>query len=173
MAAVTFCSDFAAKENKICHWFHFFPICPEVIVPDVRILVFECWVLSQLLYSLPFPSPKSYLLLLHFTLLEWYHLLIWRYWYFSQKSWFQLESNSSMAFCMMYSPCKLNKQGDNKEPCCTPFPILNYSIVPCPVLTFASWPTYRFFGRDRQSGLIILSLEEFSTVCYYPHGQNI
>ena len=25
MAAVTICSDFGAQENKICHWFHFFP----------------------------------------------------------------------------------------------------------------------------------------------------
>ena len=27
MAAVTICSDFGAQENKICHCFHFFPIC--------------------------------------------------------------------------------------------------------------------------------------------------
>ena len=26
MAAVTICSDFGAQENKICHYFHFFPI---------------------------------------------------------------------------------------------------------------------------------------------------
>ena len=26
MAAVTICSDFGAQENKICHFFHFFPI---------------------------------------------------------------------------------------------------------------------------------------------------
>ena len=27
MAAVTICSDFGAQENKICHYFHCFPIC--------------------------------------------------------------------------------------------------------------------------------------------------
>ena len=27
MIAVTICSDFGGKENKICHYFHFFPIC--------------------------------------------------------------------------------------------------------------------------------------------------
>ena len=27
-----------------------------------------------------------------------------------------------------------------------PFPILNQSVVPCPVLTVASWPAYRFLG---------------------------
>ena len=40
----------------------------------------------------------------------------------------------------MYSAHKLNKQGDNIQPWCTPFPIWNQSVVPCPVLTVASWP---------------------------------
>ena len=44
----------------------------------------------------------------------------------------------------MYSAYKLNKQGDNIQPWCTPFPIWNQSVVPCPVLTVASWPAYRF-----------------------------
>ena len=48
-------------------------------------------------------------------------------------------ASSSLAFCMMYSACKLNKQGDNIQPCSTPFPIWNQSVVPCPVLTVASW----------------------------------
>ena len=32
----------------------------------------------------------------------------------------------------------------NKQPWCTPFPIWNQSVVPCPVLTVASWTAYRF-----------------------------
>ena len=47
-------------------------------------------------------------------------------------------ASSSLAFLMMYSPYKLNKQGDNIQPCRTPFPILNQSFVPCKVLTVAS-----------------------------------
>ena len=35
--------------------------------------------------------------------------------------------SSSLALLMMYSACKLSKQGDNIEPWCTPFPILNQS----------------------------------------------
>ena len=35
---------------------------------------------------------------------------------------------SSPAFCMMYPAYKLNKQGDNMQPWCTPFPILNQSM---------------------------------------------
>ena len=54
---------------------------------------------------------------------------------------------SSLAFHMMYSAWKLNKQGDNIQPGCTPFPILNQSVVPCLVLTVASCPAYRLLGR--------------------------
>ena len=35
-------------------------------------------------------------------------------------------ASSSLAFHMMYSACKLNKQSDNIQPWCTPFQILNY-----------------------------------------------
>ena len=53
-------------------------------------------------------------------------------------------ASSSPAFLMMYSVYKLNKQGDNIQPWHTPFPFWNQSIVPCPVLTVASWPAYSF-----------------------------
>ena len=45
---------------------------------------------------------------------------------------------------MMYSAYKLNNQGDKIQPWCTLFPIWNQCVVPCPVLTVASWPAYRF-----------------------------
>ena len=46
--------------------------------------------------------------------------------------------SSSLAFHMMYSAKKLNKQRDNIQPRHTPVPILNHFIVSCPVLTVAS-----------------------------------
>ena len=46
--------------------------------------------------------------------------------------------SSSLGFHMIYSVYELNKQGDSTQACFTPFPILNQSIVPCPVLTVAS-----------------------------------
>ena len=55
---------------------------------------------------------------------------------------------SSLAFCMMYSAYKLNNQSDSIQPWCTPFPIWNQSVVPCLVLTVASWPAYRFLRRQ-------------------------
>ena len=68
-------------------------------------------------------------------------------------------TSSSPAFHMMYSASKLNKQGDNIQPRHTPFPIWNQSAVPCPVLTVASWPAYRFLGRS--GDLVFSPLEEF------------
>ena len=63
-------------------------------------------------------------------------------------------ASSSLAFHMMYSACKLNKQGDNIQPWYTLFPIWNQSVVPCPVLTVSSWPAYRFLRRQgRWSGV--------------------
>ena len=65
-------------------------------------------------------------------------------------------NSSSPAFLMMYSAYKLNKQSDHIQPWRTPFPIWNQSSVPCPVLTVASWPAYRFLKRQvRWSGIPI------------------
>ena len=57
-------------------------------------------------------------------------------------------ASSSPAFLMMYSACNLNKQGDNIQPSCNTFLIWNQSVIPCPVLTVASWPAYRFLKRQ-------------------------
>ena len=54
----------------------------------------------------------------------------------------------SPAFHMLYSACKLYKQGGNIQPWHTPFPIWNQPIVLCPVLTVASWPACRFLKRQ-------------------------
>ena len=65
-------------------------------------------------------------------------------------------ASSSLAFCIIYSAYKLNKQGDNIQPWHTPLPIWNQSVVPCPVLTVASWLAYRFLRRRvRWSGIPI------------------
>ena len=57
-------------------------------------------------------------------------------------------TSSSPAFLMMFSAYKLNKQGDNIQLWHTPFPTWNQSVVPCPVLTVASWPAYGFLRRQ-------------------------
>ena len=40
MAEVTIHSDFHAQENEVYHYFHFSPICCEVMGLDATILVF-------------------------------------------------------------------------------------------------------------------------------------
>ena len=66
----------------------------------------------------------------------------------------------------MYSAYKLNNQGDNIQLWRTPFPIWNQSVVPCPVLTVASWPEYRFLRRQvRWSGIsICLRIFQFAVI---------
>ena len=73
---------------------------------------------------------------------------------------------SSLSFLMMYSEYKLNKQCANIQPCCTPLPTLNQSIVPCLVLTFASWPAYRFLRRQVRWSGIPISLRIFHSLLW-------
>ena len=55
--------------------------------------------------------------------------------------------SSSLAFYMRYLVYKLNNQGDNIQPLCTPFPKLNHSIVPCLVLLLLNLHTGFSGGR--------------------------
>ena len=65
-------------------------------------------------------------------------------------------ASSSPAFHMMYSAYKLKQVGDSIQTWCTPFPIWNQSVVPCPVLTVASTLAYRFLRRQvRWAGIPI------------------
>ena len=90
-------------------------------------------------------------------------------------------ASSSLAFCMMYSAYKLNKQGDSIQPWCTPITIWNQSVVPCPVLDVASWHAYRFLRRWVRWSGITISLrifhththKELCTVCCDPHSQML
>ena len=66
----------------------------------------------------------------------------------------------------MYSAYKLNKQGDNIQPWHTPFLILNQSVVPCPVLTVASWPEYQFLRRQVRWSGIPISLRIFHSLLW-------
>ena len=73
-------------------------------------------------------------------------------------------ASSSPPFHMIYSAYKLNKQGDNIQSWHTPFPIWNQSVVPCPVLTIASWSAYRFLKRQVRWSGIPISLTIFQFV---------
>ena len=72
--------------------------------------------------------------------------------------------SSSPAFLMMYSAYKLNKQGDNIQPWHTPFSIWNQSVVPCPVLTVASWPAYRLLRRQVRYSHLFKNFPQFVVI---------
>ena len=102
-------------------------------------LAISCLTTSNLTWFmyLTFQVPMQYCSLQHRTLLllEASHLRIWGYLIFLLAVLTPACASSSPAFHMMYSAFKLNKQCDNMQSWCTPFPIWNQSVVPCPVLT--------------------------------------
>ena len=157
MAKVTICSDFGAQENKICHCFHCFPTyLHEVMGLDAMSLVF------QMLSFKPAFSLSSFTLikrLFSFSSLSAIRVVssaCLRLLIFLPEILIPACASSSPAFLMMYSAYKLNKQGDSIQPWCSPFLFWNQSVVPCPVLTVASWPAYRFLKRQvRWSGIPI------------------
>ena len=165
MAAVTFRSNFGAQEEEICHYFHLFPLylpcsigvgCLDFRTSLVAQMVKhlskmrETWVsfLFCFVLFLVF-SPKSALSLSSFTIIK-------RFFSFSSHSAIRVISSTnlwllfllpilipacnsfSLAFLMMCSVYRLNKQGDSRQPCRTPFSILNQTVVPYWVLTVAS-----------------------------------
>jgi len=75
-------------------------------------------------------------------------------------------ASSSPAFFMMYSAYKLNKHGDDIQPWSTPFPIWTQSVVPCPVLTVASSPVYRFVRRQVMWSGIPISFRIFHSLLW-------
>ena len=81
-------------------------------------------------------------------------------------------ASSSLAFCMIYSTCKLNKQGGSIQLWRTPFPTWNQSVVPCPVITVASWPAYRFLRRQVRCSGIPISFRIFH-ICCDLHSQRL
>ena len=164
MSAVTICSDFGAQENKVSHCFHCFPFylswSDGTGFFDLRFFPFYFfWMLSfkpafsllslTLIKRLFSSSSLSAIrVILSFALLRLLMLL--------PAILIPAHASYSLAFHMMFPACKLNKQGDNIQPCHTSLPILNQSVVPCLVLTVASWSSCRFLRRwVRWSGIPI------------------
>ena len=96
-------------------------ICHKVMGQMPWSQFFE-WVLSHLFYSITFIKrliSSSSLSAIRVLSSVYLRLLI-----FLLAILIPVCDTSSLAFCMMYSGYKLNKKGDNINPC-TPFPVLN------------------------------------------------
>ena len=134
MAAVTICSDFGAQENKVSHCFHCFSI-------------YLSWSDGTGYHDLSFLnvefSANFFIILFHFHQEALYFFFTFcqkcsviclsEVIYISPAILIPAGASSSLAFFMMYSAYKLNKQGDNRQPWCTLFLIWNKSAVTCPV----------------------------------------
>ena len=140
------CSDFGAQENSLS----LFPLFLHLFVMKWWDWMpwssfFECWVLSQLFHSPLSLSSRSSLvsssLLSAIMAVSSAYLKLF---IFLLSMLIPGCASSSLAFQMMYSVYKLNKQGDNKKRWQTPIPIWNQSVFLCLVLTVVSWPAYRF-----------------------------
>ena len=115
----------------------------EMMEPDA--MIFVCWMLSfKAAFSLfSFTFIKRLFCISLLSYIRVMSSVYLRFLIFFLAILIPACASSSLAFCMMYSAYKLNKQGDNIQPWCTPFLILNKSAVPCLVLTVISWPTYK------------------------------
>ena len=149
------------------HCFHSFPsTCYEVMLLDAMSFVF------QMLNFKPAFSPSSFTFIKRLSsssslsdirvVLSVYLKLL----KFLPEILIPACASSSLAFLMMYFAYKLNKTGDNIQPWCTPLPIWNQSVVPCPVLTVASWPEYWFLRRQVRWSGIPISLRNFHSLLW-------
>ena len=153
MAAVTICSDFWAQKSKVWHCFHCLPIylpwsdgtrCHDLSLLNAEFHFFT------LFFHFHQEALQFLFAFCHNGGVIWISRLL----IFLLAILISACASSSQAFLMMYSAYKLNKQDDNIQPWRTPFPIWNQSSVPCPILTVAYWPAYRFLKRQvRWSGI--------------------
>ena len=168
MPAVTIHRDLRTQEEEICHCFHIFPIylpgsdgtgCHDLssflifsFKPDFSLSFFtfiKRFFSSSFLSAIRVVS-SAYLRLLTFLP----EILI------------PACDSSSLALHMMYSAYKLYKQGDRIQPWCIIFPIWNQPIVPCPVLTVASWPAYKFLKRQIRWSGVSISFRSFHSLLW-------
>ena len=167
LSAVIICSDFGAQENKLSHCLHCFPnYLPRSDGTGCHYL--SLWMLSfKPAFSLSsftvinrFFSSSS-LSAMQVVSSAYLRLLI-----FLPAILIPACASSSLVFHMIYSTYKLNKQGGNIQPWRTPFPVWNQSVVPCRLLTVASWPAYRFLRRQVRWSGIPISLRIFHSLCW-------
>ena len=154
MAAITICSDFGAPKNKVWHCFYCFPIyfpwSDGTRCHDLRFLNFKpTFSLSSFTFIKRLFS-SSLLSAIRVVSSAYLRLLIFLPAILIPAC---VPPAQRFLWCTLHM---LNKQGDNIHSWRTPFPIWNQSVVPCPVLTVASWPAYGFLKRQvRWSGIPI------------------
>ena len=131
MTAVSTHSNFRAQEEEICHHFHLFPFylpCSngagsywffKKIFPLKLALSLSSFSFNQRLFISSLLSAIGVVSFAYLRLLMFLPPIL-----------IPACNSSSLAFLMMCSAYRLNKQGDSRQPCRIPFLILNQSVVP-------------------------------------------
>ena len=149
MAVVTIYNDLGSPKDKVSQ-------CGNSVSPAncdatdlTGAMIFVFWRLSlKPPFSPSFSFVKRLLNSSSFSSIRVVSSVYLRLWTFLPEILIPICASSNPVCHMMYCAYKLNKQADNIQPWCTPFPIRNQSIVTCPVLTVASWHAYRFLRRQ-------------------------
>ena len=126
MAAITICSDFGAPKIK--------SDTVSTVYPSIsHEVIFVFWMLSfKPTFSLSsFTFIKKLFSSSSFSATRMVSSAYLRWLIFLPAILIPAYASSSPGFLMMYFAYKLNKQGDNIQPWCNPFPIWNQSVVPC------------------------------------------
>ena len=148
MAAVTIRINSGAQKNKVCHCFHCFPIylpwsdgtrCDDLSFLNFKLQANFFTLLFHFHQRIFRSSSLSAIMVMSSAYLR---LLM-----FLPTILIPACASSSPTFLMMYNAYRLNKQGDNTQPWCTPSPIWIQSVVPWQVLTVASWPASQKAGQ--------------------------
>ena len=174
MTAVTIHSDFRTQEEEICHYFHFSSsICHEVIGPDAMISVFLIFSFQPALWHSFFILIKrlfsSFLLSADRVVSSAYLKLLM----FLPPILIPACDSSTLAFLMMCSAYRLNRQGKSRQLCRIPFSVLNQSVVTYRVLTVASWSAYRFLSRQVRWSGIPISLRTFHSLLWSTQSKTL
>ena len=117
MVAVTICSDFGAQENSLS----LFPLFPHLFAMKwwdrmPWSLFFECWVLRQFFSHSSFTFIKRLLSSSSLSAIRVVSSACLRLLIFLPAILIPACTSSSLAFHMMYSAHKLNKQDNNIQP---------------------------------------------------------
>ena len=127
MGEVTICSDFRAQEEGICHYFHlspfYLPWSNGTWWHDLGFLI-----LSWLSFSC-FTLIKRHFSFSSFSAIRMVSSVYLRFLMFLPPILIPACNSYSLAFLMMCSAHRLNKQGGSRQSHHTPFSILNQSVV--------------------------------------------
>ena len=171
MTAVTRCSDFGAPQNKVSHCFPIYlPWSDGTGCHGHSFLNVELsanFSLSSFTFIKTLFSSSSHSAI-RVVSSAYLRLLI-----FLPAVLIPTCVSSSLALQKIYSAHALNKWGDNIQTWLTPFPIWNQSVVPCPILTVASWPAHRFLRRQGRWCGIQICLRIFYSFLWSLHSTTL